>query len=166
MYYKSSGQKTIAKEPWKREFEDEENRLVKLSIVGKGTYGSVFKAFKMKDPSRFYAVKKVDLSMEKEGFPITALREIMLLRQLSHENIIRFLEIRSSKRLTNQQASGTTSSDRPLSLWTTSSMISQRSLCAITSSSSRKWNTLCINSSPASLTSTQRTSSTVTSNVI
>ena len=101
MHYKTSGQKSHSKEPWKREFEDEENRLVKLSIVGKGTYGSVFKAYKMKDSSRLYAVKKIDLSMEKEGFPITALREIMLLRQLSHDNIIKFLEIRTSKRNIN-----------------------------------------------------------------
>ncbi len=103
MHYKAHSQKPQNKESWRREFEEEENRLVKLSIVGKGTYGSVFKAHKMKDPHRLYAVKKIDLSMEKEGFPITALREIMLLRQLSHENIIKFLEIRTSKRLLNSQ---------------------------------------------------------------
>ena len=57
----------------------------------------------MKDPSHLYAVKKIDLSMEKEGFPITALREIMLLRQLTHENIIKFLEIRTSKRKINSE---------------------------------------------------------------
>ena len=101
MHYKAHSQKPQTKESWRREFEEEENRLVKLSIVGKGTYGSVFKAHKMKDPHRLFAVKKIDLSMEKEGFPITALREIMLLRQLSHENIIKFLEIRTSKRIIN-----------------------------------------------------------------
>ena len=98
MHYKSLTANQHPKESWRREFEEEENKLVKLSIVGKGTYGSVFKAHKMKDPNRLFAVKKIDLSMEKEGFPITALREIMLLRQLSHENVIKFLEIRTSKR--------------------------------------------------------------------
>ena len=34
---------------------------------------------------------------EKEGFPITAVREIMILKQLHHKNIINLLEIITSK---------------------------------------------------------------------
>jgi len=34
------------------------------------------------------AVKQVKLQNEKEGFPITALREIRLLQQLRHPNIV------------------------------------------------------------------------------
>ena len=35
------------------------------------------------------ALKKVRLDREREGFPITAIREIKLLKKLSHANIVR-----------------------------------------------------------------------------
>lgn len=35
-----------------------------------------------------YALKKVRMDHEKEGFPITAVREIKILRQLHHESIV------------------------------------------------------------------------------
>ncbi|CAB4059964.1 CDK12_13 [Lepeophtheirus salmonis] len=73
--------------------------------VGEGSYGEVFKAV-MKpealknskiDPDKVYALKKVRLEHEKEGFPITAVREINILRQLRHNNIIQLLEIVTDK---------------------------------------------------------------------
>ncbi len=39
------------------------------------------------------ALKKVRLENEKEGFPITAVREIQILRQLAHPNIVNLKEI-------------------------------------------------------------------------
>jgi cyclin-dependent kinase 12/13 len=39
------------------------------------------------------ALKKIRMDNEKEGFPITAIREIKLLSQLQHDNIIRLREI-------------------------------------------------------------------------
>ena len=39
------------------------------------------------------ALKKVRLENEKEGFPITAVREIQILRQLTHTNIVNLKEI-------------------------------------------------------------------------
>ena len=39
------------------------------------------------------ALKKVLMENEKEGFPITALREIRILQLLNHENIVNLLEI-------------------------------------------------------------------------
>ena len=39
------------------------------------------------------ALKKVRLENEKEGFPITAVREIKILRQLCHPNIVNLREI-------------------------------------------------------------------------
>jgi serine/threonine protein kinase len=43
------------------------------------------------------ALKKVRLENEKEGFPITAVREIKILRQLSHPNVIQLIEVITSK---------------------------------------------------------------------
>jgi cyclin-dependent kinase 12/13 len=47
-----------------------------LEKVGRGTYGTVYKALGLKD-GRHYAIKKLennDAKMVSEGFPITALR--------------------------------------------------------------------------------------------
>ena len=43
------------------------------------------------------ALKKVRLDKEKEGFPITAVREIKILRQLSHKSIVNLKEIVTDK---------------------------------------------------------------------
>lgn len=43
------------------------------------------------------ALKKVRLDKEKEGFPITAVREIKILRQLSHPSIVNLKEIVTDK---------------------------------------------------------------------
>jgi cyclin-dependent kinase 12/13 len=39
------------------------------------------------------ALKKVRLENEREGFPITAVREIKLLRRLDHPNIVKLLDV-------------------------------------------------------------------------
>merc|ERR1719225_1802336 len=75
--------------------------------VGEGTYGEVFKsvlkseltAAPEKGPHGLeqFALKKVRLENEKEGFPITAVREIKILRQLKHKNIINLREIVTDK---------------------------------------------------------------------
>ena len=44
------------------------------------------------------ALKKVRLDNEKEGFPITAVREIKILRQLCHKNIVKLQEIVTDKK--------------------------------------------------------------------
>ena len=43
------------------------------------------------------ALKKVRLENEFDGFPITAVREIKILRQLDHANIVKLLEIVTDK---------------------------------------------------------------------
>ena len=40
---------------------------------------------------------RTDNEKEKEGFPITAVREVKILRQLSHENIVNLKEIVTDK---------------------------------------------------------------------
>ena len=55
--------------------------------------------YKAKDKltGELVALKKVRLDKEKEGFPITAVREIKILCQLQHPNIIRLKEIVTDK---------------------------------------------------------------------
>lgn len=68
-----------------------------ISEVGNGTYGWVYKAKDLKN-NNYVALKKIDLTLqEADGFPITAIREIKLLRKLTHPNIIRLLEIITTK---------------------------------------------------------------------
>ncbi|KAI1705676.1 protein kinase domain-containing protein [Ditylenchus destructor] len=67
-----------------------------VSQVGEGTYGQVYKALE-RNSDRVVALKKVRLENEKEGFPITAVREIKILRQLDHQNIVKLLDIVTDK---------------------------------------------------------------------
>ncbi|KAL1137625.1 hypothetical protein AAG570_009321 [Ranatra chinensis] len=67
-----------------------------IAHIGEGTYGQVYKA-RDKHTSDLVALKKVRLENEKEGFPITAVREIKILRQLNHKNIVNLREIVTDK---------------------------------------------------------------------
>jgi cyclin-dependent kinase 12/13 len=67
-----------------------------IEQVGEGTYGQVYKASDDKK-NHLVALKKVRLENEKEGFPITAVREIKILRQLDHPNIVKLLDIVTDK---------------------------------------------------------------------
>lgn len=57
-----------------------------------------FQVYKARDPANeLVALKKVRLEHEKEGFPISAVREIKILRQLHHKNIVNLREVVSDK---------------------------------------------------------------------
>jgi serine/threonine protein kinase len=59
----------------------------KLEKIGQGSFGSVYKAV-MNGSNRVVAIKKVAYTNPTLGIPVETLREIALLRKLSHENII------------------------------------------------------------------------------
>lgn len=67
-------------------------KYVKLEKIGEGTYGVVFKA-RDKISNRIMALKKIRLEQEEEGVPSTALREISLLKELEHVNVVRYVDI-------------------------------------------------------------------------
>lgn len=67
-----------------------------IAQIGEGTYGQVYKA-RDNHTNELVALKKVRLEHEKEGFPITAVREIKILRQLNHKNIVNLREIVTDK---------------------------------------------------------------------
>ena len=65
-----------------------EVRGSKDSTLGEGAYGVVYKALDTV-LDRHVALKKIRLETEEEGIPTTALREMSLLRQLDHPNVVR-----------------------------------------------------------------------------
>eukprot|EP01122_Echinamoeba_exundans_P010274 TRINITY_DN3809_c0_g2_i1.p1 TRINITY_DN3809_c0_g2~~TRINITY_DN3809_c0_g2_i1.p1 ORF type:complete len:306 (+),score=85.05 TRINITY_DN3809_c0_g2_i1:128-1045(+) len=67
-------------------------RYQKLEKIGEGTYGVVYKA-RDKTNGRLIALKKIRLEHEDEGVPSTAIREISLLRELEHPNIVSLLDV-------------------------------------------------------------------------
>lgn len=62
------------------------------SVVGSGTYGKVFKAIHVYTRN-MVALKKIRMEGEKDGFPVTAVREIKLLQSLRHENVVSLQEV-------------------------------------------------------------------------
>ena len=68
----------------------------KLEKIGHGTFGEVFKA-RDKKTRKLVALKKLLMENEKEGFPMTALREIKILKEVKHQNVVNLIEICHSK---------------------------------------------------------------------
>jgi len=60
----------------------------KIEKIGEGTYGVVYKA-RNKVTGQLVALKKIRLENLEEGVPSTAIREISLLKELKHPNIVR-----------------------------------------------------------------------------
>ncbi|CAJ0585013.1 unnamed protein product, partial [Mesorhabditis spiculigera] len=59
----------------------------KLEKIGEGTYGVVYKG-RNKKTNQTVAMKKIRLEAEDEGVPSTAIREISLLKELKHPNVV------------------------------------------------------------------------------
>lgn len=64
--------------------------------VGEGTYGQVYKA-SGEQSGTLVALKRIRMDAERDGFPITSMREIKLLQALRHENVVRLHEIMVSR---------------------------------------------------------------------
>ncbi|KAG5438796.1 hypothetical protein PCANB_002516 [Pneumocystis canis] len=68
----------------------------RIGQVGEGTYGKVYKA-RNRITNELVALKKIRMEYEKNGFPITAMREIKLLQSLKHPNVVCLLEMMVEK---------------------------------------------------------------------
>lgn len=64
--------------------------------VGQGTFGSVFVGTHKKS-REIVALKRINTEQEENGFPITAIREVKILKVLKHPNIVNLKEIVTSK---------------------------------------------------------------------
>lgn len=63
-------------------------RIEKGGSIGEGTYGVVYKSMDLQT-NTVVALKRIRLETEDDGIPSTALREISVLRELEHPNIVR-----------------------------------------------------------------------------
>ncbi|KAI0388963.1 Pkinase-domain-containing protein [Xylariaceae sp. FL0594] len=62
------------------------------SVIGSGTYGKVFKGQHIYN-KKLVALKRIRMEGERDGFPVTAMREIKLLQSLRHTNIVQLHEV-------------------------------------------------------------------------
>ncbi len=64
----------------------------RVEKIGEGTYGVVYKA-KDNVSGQNVALKRIRLDTEADGVPSTTIREISLLKELNHLNIVKLLDI-------------------------------------------------------------------------
>lgn len=100
-----------------------------VSQVGEGTFGKVYKA-QNTITNVHVALKRIRMEAEKDGFPVTAMREIKLLQSLRHQNIVRLYEMMvSNGKITHRRSSTLLTYTQArcswyLSIWTTISRVS------------------------------------------
>ncbi|GKV37747.1 hypothetical protein SLEP1_g45737 [Rubroshorea leprosula] len=76
-----------------------DQKYEKVEKIGEGTYGVVYKALN-RETNETIALKKIRLEQEDEGVPSTAIREISLLKEMQHGNIVKLQDVvHSEKRL-------------------------------------------------------------------
>ncbi|KAI0292940.1 kinase-like domain-containing protein [Russula brevipes] len=63
-----------------------------MTKLGEGTFGEVHKA-KHCPTGKLVALKRILMHNEKEGMPVTALREIKILKALNHSNVVELLDM-------------------------------------------------------------------------
>ncbi|KAF4513984.1 hypothetical protein B566_EDAN013539 [Ephemera danica] len=68
------------------------DRFHKIEKIGEGTYGVVYKAKDIKT-GKFVALKKILLEPNNEGVPSTTIREISVLKELRHPNIVALRDV-------------------------------------------------------------------------
>ncbi|KAI1130938.1 kinase-like domain-containing protein [Nemania abortiva] len=66
------------------------------SVVGSGTYGKVFRG-KHVYTKKLVALKRIRMEGERDGFPVTAMREVKLLQSLKHTNVVELHEVMIEK---------------------------------------------------------------------
>jgi len=63
-----------------------------MEVLGEGTYGKVVKA-RCHQTGELCALKQMKVGSKEDGVPSTAIREIAILKELSHENIVQLMGV-------------------------------------------------------------------------
>lgn len=75
-------------------FLGDENRYQVMRILGRGTYGEVYECADLHNNGLRVAVKKLKTRNKKRvGIPATTIREMGILRSVSHPNIVSLLNL-------------------------------------------------------------------------
>ncbi len=69
-----------------------EDKYILHHTLGEGTYGVVYYATDLSGEN-WYAIKKIKIEENDEGIPSTTLREIVVLKELNHPNIVKLLDV-------------------------------------------------------------------------
>uniref|UniRef100_A0A7S3QM04 cyclin-dependent kinase n=1 Tax=Dunaliella tertiolecta TaxID=3047 RepID=A0A7S3QM04_DUNTE len=64
----------------------------KICRIGEGTYGIVYKA-RHRGTGDVVALKKVGFNRARDGIPVTSMRELRVLQETCHPNIVRLLKV-------------------------------------------------------------------------
>ena len=72
------------------------NKLMKKYVptqeIGKGGYGTVYKAKNVNDGT-IVAIKRIQLSENEEGIKNSTLREIAVAKAMNHPNLVKLIEV-------------------------------------------------------------------------
>ncbi|XP_045138091.1 cyclin-dependent kinase 4-like [Portunus trituberculatus] len=72
------------------------DKYQEIRVIGNGAYGTVYFAKDRGNQERVVALKKIRITLTEDGVPVSAVREISLLKQLErfeHPNIVRLLDV-------------------------------------------------------------------------
>ncbi|KAG8342097.1 Protein kinase domain [Trypanosoma vivax] len=69
-----------------------QERYTRLEKVGEGSYGVVYRCLD-NETGHIVAIKRIPLMLKEGGVPATAVREVSLLRELNHPNVVRLLNV-------------------------------------------------------------------------
>jgi len=75
--------------------EEEGERFTNVERIGEGTFSTVYKALD-KTTGEWVAVKKMKMNVVggSNGFPRDVMREVAILRELKHPNIVKLQEVK------------------------------------------------------------------------
>ncbi|KAG6857626.1 negative regulator of the PHO system [Tephrocybe sp. NHM501043] len=76
-------------------FKQKPMKYITLEKLGEGTYATVYKG-RSKTTNEIVALKEINLDAE-EGTPSTAIREVSLMKELKHVNIVRLHDVMHSE---------------------------------------------------------------------
>lgn len=85
------GQSDSASQP-KMSRHSSDRNYEEVAVIGNGAYGTVYKARDLRNEGQFVAMKRIRICNTEEGMPMTAIREIAMLKQLEkydHPNIVK-----------------------------------------------------------------------------
>lgn len=74
-------------------------QLAKITKIGEGAYGSVYKAYEIQDKDKsdderqYFVIKKMGQNNFYEGINFSALREIKILKEIKHQNVLQLIDV-------------------------------------------------------------------------